>query len=106
MTLLVTRIDRRLNNIMHVQVTKNHEVQKSLIKILIMMAQQCISLRGRDETDPTAQYQSQENSPTNLNPGNFLALVKLAVELECPVLKEHLSNCVKNATHPSKNIQN
>ncbi|XP_057317074.1 zinc finger MYM-type protein 1-like [Hydractinia symbiolongicarpus] len=101
-----TRIDRQLNNIVHVQITKNRVVLKSLIKILITMAQQCISLRGRDETDPTAQFQSKENVMSNLNPGNFLAFVKLAVELECPALKEHMSNCAKNATYLSKTIQN
>lgn len=41
-----------------------------------------------------------------MNPGNFLAFVKLAVELECPALKEHMSNCAKNATYLSKTIQN
>ena len=41
-----------------------------------------------------------------LNPGDFLSLVKLAVVLDCPVLKEHFSNCPKNTMFTSKTIQN
>ena len=41
-----------------------------------------------------------------LNPGNFLSLVKLAVVLDCPVLKEHFSSCSKNTTYSWKTIQN
>ena len=41
-----------------------------------------------------------------LNPGNFLRLVKLAVVLDCPVLKEHFSSCSKNTTYSLKTIQN
>ena len=41
-----------------------------------------------------------------LNPGNFLSLVKLAIDLGCPVLKEHFSSCPKNTAYTSKTIQN
>ena len=41
-----------------------------------------------------------------LNPGDFLSLVKLAVVLDCPVLKEHFSNCPKNTMCTLKTIQN
>ena len=101
-------MNRQLNNIMHQQIMKNRDILKSLIKILVTMAKQCIPLRGGDESNPIAQYQSEQCTieQSNLNPGNFLAIVKLAVELDCPVLKEPLSRCAKNATYLSKNIQN
>ena len=108
MTNKSTGINRQLGNIMHQQINKNRKILTSLIKILVIMARQCIPLRGRDEADPTAQYQSELSTAeqSNLNPGNFLAIVKLAVDLDCPTLKEHLSRCAKNATYLSKNIQN
>ena len=40
------------------------------------------------------------------NPRNFLSLIQLAADLDCPVLKEHVSKCPKNATYTSKTIQN
>ncbi|XP_057310628.1 52 kDa repressor of the inhibitor of the protein kinase-like [Hydractinia symbiolongicarpus] len=36
---------------------------------------------------------------SNLNPGNFLAFVKLAVELECPALKEHMIAQIKRSKY-------
>ena len=42
-----------------------------------------------------------------VNPGDFSSLSsKLAVILDCPVLKEHFSSCSKNTTYSSKTIQN
>ena len=103
-------INRQLNSVMTQQINKNREILKCLIKILITVTQQCIPLRGRNECNPTEQYRSDLTSSVvvqnDKNPGNFLALVKLAVELQCPILKEHLSKCAKNATYLSKTVQN
>ena len=101
-------INRKLDTIKNAQILKNREILKSLIKVLITMSQQAIPLRGRDESDPTAEFRSSsmETVDTTKNPGNFLAFVKLAASLDCPVLKEHLSKCAKNATYLSKDIQN
>ena len=69
-------LDRR----MHHNVAKNREVIKSLLKILIMMAQQCMLLRGRDESDPSSHFQDTAVATKQAsiqNPGNFLALIRL-----------------------------
>ena len=102
-----TGVQVQLSGILHEQIRKNRLVITSLIRILTTMSQQYIALRGRDEADPTAQFKSSEYyQESHQNPGNFLAVIKLAVELDCPVLKVHLSTCAKNATYLSKNIQN
>ena len=79
-----------------------------MTKIILTMAYQCLAFRGSDESNIKVKIEEKfENDKyKGGNPGNFLSLVQLAVDLDSPVLKEHLSNCPKNATYISKTIQN
>ena len=99
-----TSIVSQLDSLYHKNVALNRQIIKSLIRILATMAWQCIPLRGRNESDPAVII--REETVITENPGNFLAIVRLAVELDCPILKQHLSTCGRNATYLSKTIQN
>ena len=48
----------------------------------------------------------QSSVPSEGNPGNFLALLRLLVEFGDMVLKEHLSSAPNNAKYQSPTIQN
>ena len=97
-------ISSQLNTIQVNIVKKNRLILESIAKILLMMARQNIAFRGRDETDPTAKFQGRDVEYTG-NSGNFLEIIKLAVDLGCPVLTEHVETCKRNATYLSKTIQ-
>ncbi|XP_057299572.1 uncharacterized protein LOC130630190 [Hydractinia symbiolongicarpus] len=101
-----TGIAQQLDGIQNATIAKNRLIMTSLIKIITVIARQGLPLRGKDETDPTAEFQARSKNEDGNNCGNFLAIVKLAVNLECPILKEHLSTCAKNATYLSKTVQN
>ena len=63
------------------------------------MAYQYLAFRGRDESNIKGKIEEKfENGKYKCgNPGNFLCL-----DLDCPVLKEHCTNCPKNNTYTSK----
>ena len=72
---------------------------KSIISSVEFCCYQGIALRGhRDD----AKY--LEN--TDLNPGNYQALLKFRCDAGDTVIAEHLSKCAKNATYCSKTTQN
>ena len=85
-------------------IEKNKLVIKSLTKIILTMAYQYLAFRGRDESNIKGKIEEKfENGKYKCgNPGNFLCLVQLLVDLDCPVLNEHCTNCPKNATYTSK----
>ena len=72
---------------------------KSIISAVEFCGHQGIALRGhRDD----AKYPDN----TDLNPGNYQALLKFRCDAGDIALAEHLSKCAKNATYCSKTTQN
>ena len=98
-----------LNDLDRKKIEKNWLVTKSLTKIILIMAYQYLAFRGSDDSNNKGKTEQKFETTVNtkvVNPGNFLSLVNLTVNLDFPVLKEHFSNCPKNATNTSKTIQN
>ena len=79
-----------------IQISKNRQILKWVIKTIILCGKQCIALRGHRE--------DIHNSSNNC--GNFLAILKLLSETNSD-LKHHLdAPSARNATYISPYIQN
>ena len=77
-------------------VKRNRQIVKCVIEALIFCGKQCIAIRG----------DSESLADENVNPGNFLSVLKL-VARHNEVLASHLSQpAMKNATMISPRIQN
>ena len=68
---------------------------KSIISAVEFCSRQGIALRGHWDD---AKYLED----TDLNPGNYQALLRFRCDAGDTVLAEHLSKCAKNATYHSK----
>ena len=89
----------QLNTLHAAHIQKNRLVLKSIISAVEFCGRQGIALRGhRDD----AKYLED----TDLNPGNYQALLKFRCGAGDTVLAEHLSKCAKNANYRSKTTQN
>ena len=78
---------------------KNRLVLKLIISAVEFCSHQGISLRGHQDY---AKYLED----TDLNPGNYQALLESRCDAGDTVLAEHLSKCAKNATYHLKMTQN
>ena len=74
---------------------KNRLVLKSIISAVEFCSCQGIALRSHWDD---AKYLED----TNLNPGNYKALLRFRCDAGDTILAEHLSKCTKNATYHSK----
>ena len=91
-----TRVDLMQSLAASERISANRAILRSVLSCLDFAARQGLALRGhRDEVVVNDAPQ-----------GNFLALVKFAIQAGDSVLKAHLDRCSRNASYISKTIQN
>ena len=90
-------INLQLNAILQENITRNREVLADLVKIVLCLARQNIPMRGHRDDDISLCLHG--------NPGNFKAILDLAIDLGCSRLTEHMRNAPRNATYRSKTVQ-
>uniref|UniRef100_H3B3J7 HAT C-terminal dimerisation domain-containing protein n=1 Tax=Latimeria chalumnae TaxID=7897 RepID=H3B3J7_LATCH len=78
----------------------NTKILMSIIKCIEFCGHQGISLRGHKDNGATC------TDACNSNNGNFHAMLKMRIDAGDTVLKDHFSDCEKNATYISKTAQN
>ena len=89
------RVDVRMNKNRLQNIKENRHILKCCVESILLCGRQCIALRG-----------DVEKLEKSVNPGNFLAILRLLSNHD-PVLKAHLENPrLKNATYISPDIQN
>ena len=95
-------VQYQLEHQANAKVRKNREFLKGILKVMFFCGMQNIALRGYHEVMSFMNDESMQSSvPSEGNPGNFLALLRLLVEFGDMVLKEHLSSAPKNAKYQS-----
>ena len=76
-------------------VQSNRQKIKSILKAIVFCVKQMIPLRGH-----------REQAGTNINPGNFLALLDFRMDAGDVVLADHFKTAPQNAQYHSPRIQN
>eukprot|EP00731_Ephydatia_muelleri_P022950 Em0015g533a len=95
----LTKFKKALETLASHEKTEYHKDSYAKMVAFLESASKGIALRGhRDD----AKYLED----TDLNPGNYQALLKFRCGAGDTVLAEHLSKCAKNATYRSKTTQN
>lgn len=93
-------IRRRLSEATAQQIATNHQKLHSIVETVVLCGRQNIPLHGhRDST------MDVERTP-NTQHGNFWALLQFCVAAGDTVLRDHLAQFSRNATHTSSRIQN
>ena len=88
-------IDARLNKERLQNIQENRYILKFCVESILFCGRQCIALRG-----------DAEKLDMPVNPGNFLAMVRLLSNHD-PILKAHLEKPrLRNATYMSPDVQN
>ena len=88
-------IDARLNKERLQNIQENRYILKFCVESILFCGHQCIALRG-----------DAEKLDMPVNPGNFLAMVRLLSNHD-PILKAHLEKPrLRNATYMSPDVQN
>jgi hypothetical protein len=76
-------------------VSKNRQILKAILKIIVFCGRQNIALRGHNESTKSSH-----------NPGNFRALLDFRIDAGDPLLGGHFSHSPRNAQYHSPVIQN
>lgn len=92
----------QLNTALAEKIQENREKLTSILKILIFCGRQNLSLRGHEEKK---QSEILIND-SNINEGNFRALLNFRIDAGDIILKKHFETAAKNATYISPGIQN
>lgn len=93
-------IDQQLNSERSKRAAENHTKLRSIAATIIFCGRLGIALRGHCDDGPVVQTE------TEINRGNFQALLHFRTDADDTVLKEHLRTASRNATYTSKEIQN
>ena len=75
---------------------RNFGILKCIIEEVLFCGRQCIAFRTRNES----------NLDGSVNPGNFLAFLKMVVRHDDALMKHLNFRAMRNATYPSPDIQN
>jgi len=93
------RIDVNIESANLERVRKNRDILQSIIQCIEFCGRQGISLRGhRDD--------GIEDDDSNVNKGNFKALLQFRADAGDTTLKSHIELCARNASYTSKVTQN
>lgn len=82
------------------QIQKNRQFLRPIIETIIFCARHDLPLRGNFDSGPIAL-----EKPRNKD-GKFRALLRFRANSGDIILREHLTNCAKNAMYTSPSIQN
>ena len=93
-------IDQQLNSERSKWVAENCTKLRSIAATVIFCGRQGIALRGYHDDGPVVQTE------TEVNYGNFQALLQFHIDAGDTVFKEHLYTASRNATYTSKEVQN
>ena len=92
----VVPVNQQLDTLLQQQIETNRKILLSLFETVILCGCNNIALRGRRDDGPATQLQK----------GNFQALLQFKVKSGDKTLQRHLSNAPRNATYTSKTVQN
>ena len=90
-------------------VMKNRTRFEAMYRPLIFLAKQGLGIRGHEEGDFSVHVQSSQDGSSEINPGNFIALLLLMDQQGCPDAKDIFGPRVgpaANQTWHSPSIQN
>ena len=84
------------------QIEENRKMIAPIIDICMTMAKQNIAFRGHRDDGPI----NYDGADSNLNEGNFRAIMRLRLRGGDASLQHHLKTAPKNAQYTSKTVQN
>jgi hypothetical protein len=94
-----TPVDVMLDSIKQQQIEKNRKLLWPIIEAIVLCGRQNISLRRH--RDDSQHYLSDD-----VNPGNFIEILKYGVSCTGQSLEEYFNSTPKNLTYKSKTTQN
>lgn len=94
-----SNVAQQLHNKEQENLLRNHAIISSVTKTVIFCGIQGLSLQGHRGTH-------QNMDDPDVNPGNFLELLKFCVDAGDKILEKHLGTARRNALYTSKTIQN